>query len=103
MANLKELLKKEIGNKGLVDILSAIKKLGESAVKSDRPSSEVKMGAMAVSNVLGVVIGILNGKLNADNINLDELFVKNPNELLAERGITQDEIDRILGIDSIKE
>jgi hypothetical protein len=97
MANeLKELLKKQIGDKGLIDILNAIKKLGTSAVNSSNASAEVKMGAKAVSNVLGVVIGILDGKLNADNIDLDELFVKTPDTLLAERGITQDEIDSIL-------
>ena len=97
MANqLKELLKKKIGDKGIIDILNAIKKLGTSAVDSSKASPEVKMGAKAVSNVLGVVIGILDGKLNADNVNLDELFVKTPDELLAERGITQEEIDSIL-------
>ncbi|MGA1841565.1 MAG: hypothetical protein ACMUIU_13160 [bacterium] len=96
MAELKELLKKKIGDKGVIDILNAIKKLGTSAVTSSKASPNVKMGAQAVSNVLGVVIGILDGKLNADNIDLDELFVKSPDELLAERGITQDEIDSIL-------
>ena len=97
MANeLKELLKEQIGNKGVIDILNSIKKLGMSAVKSSHVNPEIKMGAQAVSNVLGVVIGILDGKLNADNVDLDELFVKPPDTLLAERGITQDDIDRIL-------
>lgn len=96
MADLKELLKEKIGDKGLINILNAIKKLGTSAVNSSNASPNVKMGAQAVSNVLGVVIGILDGKLNADNVDLDELFVKTPDELLAERGITQDEIDSIL-------
>lgn len=95
-AELKELLKKKIGDKGLIDVLNAIKKLGTSAANSSKASPNVKMGAQAVSNVLGVVIGILDGKLNADNVDLDELFVKTPDELLAERGITQNEIDSIL-------
>lgn len=95
-SELKEKLKKHVGDKGLIDVLNVIKKLGTSAAKSDSVGSDVKMGAMAVSNVLGVVIGILDGKLNADNINIDELFVKKPDELLRERGITQEEIDKIL-------
>ena len=97
MANeLKGLLKKQIGNRGLIDILNAIKGLSSSAARSSYVSSDIKIGAQTVSNVLGVVVGILNGKLNADNIDLDELFVKPPDKLLAERGITQNEIDSIL-------
>jgi len=93
---LKGLLKRESGNKGLVNVLTVVKKLGAATANSGRVSSEVKTGAMVVTNVLGAVIGILNNKLNPDTINLDDLFVKKPSELLAEKGISQDEIDRIL-------
>ncbi|MGA1794860.1 MAG: hypothetical protein ACMUIL_03275 [bacterium] len=93
---LKGLLKRESGNKGLVNVLTVVRKLGAATATSDKVGSDVKKGAMVVTNVLGAVIGVLNSNLDPDTINLDELFVKKPSELLAEKGISQDEIDRIL-------
>jgi hypothetical protein len=56
-----------------------------------------QLAASLLTGILTVVVKSLQGELDPDKIDLDQLFVKSPTELLRERGITQDEIDRILG------
>lgn len=57
---------------------------------------KIQAGASLVSGVLRVVVKALDGDLDPDQIDLDQLFVKSPTQLLEGKGMTQDEIDRII-------
>jgi hypothetical protein len=57
----------------------------------------VQLAATLLTGILTVAVKSLQGELDPDKIDLDQLFVKSPSDLLREQGITQEEIDRILG------
>lgn len=92
---LNDVVKAEQGNTGAIRVLSAIGAVATaSASRSADPT--IKAGAAMLSGALNVAVKALQGGLDPDQIDLDQLFVKSPQELLQEKGISQGEIDRIL-------
>ncbi len=92
---LNDVVRAEQGNTGAIRVLSAIGAVA-SATASSSADPTVKAGAAMASGALNVAIKALQGGFDPDKIDLDQLFVKSPKELLQEKGISQDEIDRIL-------
>jgi len=55
-----------------------------------------QLAASLLTGILTAAVKSLQGELDPDQIDLDQLFVRSPSDLLREQGITQEEIDRIL-------
>jgi len=92
---ISDVIREERGNDGAIRVLSVLSALA-SATSSTTADSSIKTAASLVSGTLNVVAKALAGELEPDQINLDELFVKSPTELLKERGINEEEIERII-------
>lgn len=92
---LSDVVRAERGNAGAIRILAALSTMASATATTARDPN-VQAGALLASGVLRVVTKALQGQLDPDQINIDQLFVKSPTELLQEKGITQDEIDRII-------
>lgn len=92
---LNDVVKAEQGNTGAIRVLSAIGAVATATAK-DSTDATVRAGAAMASGALNLAVKALQGGFDPDRIDLDQLFVKSPDELLKEKGIAQDEIDRII-------
>ena len=92
---ISDVIREESGNAGAIRVLNALSSLA-SVTANTATDSTVKSAASMASEALIFIAKALAGQFNADNIKLDDLFVKSPTELLKERGITEGDIERIL-------
>ncbi len=92
---LNDVVRAERGNAGAIRILSVLGTVA-STTAATAVDPKIKAGASLASGVLRVVAKALEGRLDPEQIDLDQLFVKSPTKVLEEKGITQDEIDRII-------
>lgn len=92
---LNDVVRAQQGNAGAIEVVSALSALASVAATSV-PDPKIQAAAALASGALKIVADGLAGRLDPDRINLDQLFVKSPTQLLAEGGITQEEIEKII-------
>ncbi len=92
---LSEVLRAQRGNAGAIQVVSALSVLA-SATASSVSDPKIQAAATLASGALKIAADAMAGRLDPDQIDLNQLFVKSPTQLLAESGITQEEIEKII-------
>jgi outer membrane protein TolC len=92
---LTNVVRAQRGNAGAIQVVSVLSAVASVAATS-ASDPKAKAAAALASGALKIVADALAGGLDPDRIDLDQLFVKSPTQLLAESGIRQEEIDRII-------
>jgi hypothetical protein len=87
---------KEQGNTGAVAILAALNRVISAAAEVPVTPLGVRSGIRLAARMLSPVLVALEGRLDPAQIDLSQLFVKSPTELLKEQGISPAEIEQIL-------
>lgn len=95
--SLQKVLQEESGNRATIRVLETIVDSANDFIQKSTVSASTKMGAAFISEFLPVILAALNGKYDPDKIVLDELFVKSPTDQLKDMGITQKDINKLLG------
>lgn len=92
---LNDVVRAQQGNAGAIQVVSALSTVASLAATS-APDPEVQAAAALASGALRIVADALAGRLAPERINLNQLFVKSPTQLLEESGIGQEEIEKII-------
>jgi hypothetical protein len=86
-----DVLRAQQGNAGAIQVVTALGALASVAAGSVT-DPRIQAGAALAAGALKIAADALAGRLDPAQINLDQLFVKSPTQLLAEAGITPDDI-----------
>ncbi len=86
-----DVLRAQQGNAGAIQVLSILGAMASVAAGSVT-DPRVQAGAALAAGALKIAADALAGRLDPAQINLDQLFVKSPTQLLAEAGITPHDI-----------
>jgi len=92
---LSSVIRAQQGNAGAIQVVSILGSLASVAAGSVT-DPKIQLGATLAAGVLKIVADALAGRLDPAQIDLDQLFVKSPTQLLAEAGITEGEIEQAI-------